>query len=1211
MPKKAEANLAALIESTDDYIWSVDLDFGLVTLNRAAKRELETSFGTRPALGMRPEQLLPPELAAEWIQLYERALRTGPFRLEYRFAHGRFVELSLNPIVFDGKMTGVSVFAKNITERKAAENALTVAEKKYRDIFDGALEGIFQTYPDGRPWTANSAVAKLLGYESVDDLMSTVKNVATDVCADQDERAAYIRLLEEHGSVMGFEGRFKRKDGSIIWISINGQRVLNPDGSVSHNQGFVVDITARKQAEAALRLSADSLREAQRIGMLGSYVLKLPEGVWTSSEVLDELFGIGAGYDRTLAGWRALIHPDDRDMMAIYFVDEVLGKRKEFDKEYRIIRASDGVERWVHGLGRVDFDQQGKPSRMHGVIKDITERKQVELKLRDSEERYRETFEQAAVGIVHTSFSGEFLRCNARFAEIIGYPLEKIRGMTFQQITVADDLAGSVGVLNELPSAKNGDAIWEKRYIKRDGSLVWVRITVSTQRDAMGRPLHYIAVVEDIDARKLAEDRLATAQVALEESETHYRTAFQTSLDGIAISHIDDGTYIDVNKAFRDMLGYERAEVVGQTSHQLNLWVDAGDRDSLVERLRRDASFRDVNVRFRKKSGDLIWILLSCSVIEIKGIHCILTVARDITATKAAEERLAAAKEAQRLSEARYRAAFQTSPHGVALNCLEDGRYLDVNGAFLETTGFNLDEVIGRTTQELNVWVDPGDQDRIVRSLLQDSVFRGDLQFRKKNGEMRWGRMSASLFKHEGVSCILSVTQDFTDAKAAKERLAEAQTALLRSEERYRTAFQTSLDSMHINRLADGMFIECNKAFLDITGYERHELIGRTSLDLSIWADIRDRKSWVDLLTQQSTCRDMEARFRKKNGDLYWGLFSSSLIELDGEACMLSVMRDISDAKAAAEEIRNLAFYDPLTGLPNRRLLLDRMHQVLTADAHCDRIHALLLIDLDHFKTLNDTLGHRAGDLMLQEVARRLNQCVQENDTVARLVGDEFVVMLENLGETAEDAAEDTKACAEKVLAALAQPYTIGARECRITAGIGITTFGDGREGADEVLQQADIAMDQAKAEGSNTVRFFSPALQTAVNARAAMEAELRHAIDANQFALFYQPQVDGARMIGAEALIRWNHPRRGLLLPGEFIALAEETGLILPLGDWVLETACNQIAAWALQPEPAYVSVAVNISARQFHQPDFVEKVLAALHRSGAAPQNLELELT
>jgi diguanylate cyclase (GGDEF)-like protein/PAS domain S-box-containing protein len=897
---------------------------------------------------MRPDEFLPPAFAAGWPPLYERALKSGPFRTEYRFANDRFVELSLNPIVADGKTTGVSVFAKDITERKAAERALIEAEKKYRDIFDGALEGIFQTYPDGRPRTANPAVAKLLGYESVDELMSTVKNVAADVCADQGERAAYLKLLEEHGSVMGFEGRLRRKDGSIIWVSLNGRRVFHSDGSVSHNEGFVVDITERKRAEAALRESAGSLREAQRIGGLGSYVLDIPSGVWTSSDEMDALFGIGKEYDRTLAGWLALVHPDDRASLAdpSSWLSAVEGKG--FDKEYRIVRQKDQAERWVQSFGKVEFDGQGQPLKFRGVIKDITERKQVELQLRDSEARYRETFEQAAVGIAHAMFDGKFLRCNARFAEIVGYPPEEIPDLTIQQVTAPEDLAQSLASLQRMGSAETGNANWEKRCVRKDGSLTWVRITASIQRDSAGRPLHYILVVQDISARKTAEERLAAAQEAL----------------------------------------------------------------------------------------------------------------------------------------------------------------------------------------------------RV-------------------------------------------------------------------SEERYRTAFQTSFDSVNINHLEDGMYIDCNKAFLDLTGYERHEVLGHTSLELNIWVDPRDRKSLVDVLRQSSSCRDLEVRFRKKNGELYWGLVSASVIELDGELCVLSVTRDISDAKAAAEQIRNLAFYDPLTGLPNRRLLLDRLQQLLTECAHDGRLHSVLLIDLDHFKTLNDTVNHQTGDLLLQEVARRLAKCVLETDTVARLVGDEFVVMIENQGATTEDAAKQAKACAGKVLASIAEPYLIGGHECRCTASIGITIFGDGTEGADEVLQQADIAMDRAKAEGSNTVRFFSPALLTAVNARAAMEADLRQAINANQFVLFYQPQVEGEHLIGAEALIRWNHPERGLLLPGEFIAFAEETGLILPLGDWVLEAACKQIACWARQEEPAYISVAVNISARQFRQPDFVEKVLAAIERTGAEPHNLELELT
>ena len=784
MSSQAEANLAALIESTEDYIWSVDLDYGLITFNQAVRRALETDFGTHLAIGMRPHQFLPPAIAAEWPPLYERALKSGPFRMEYPFANARTVELSVNPIVVDGKTTGVSVFAKDITERKTAEIALKEAERKYRDIFDGALEGIFQAYPDGRPRTVNPAAAKLLGYESVDEFMSTVKNVATDIYVDHGERAAYKKLLEDNGSVLGFETRFKRKDGSIIWVSLNGQRVFLPDGSVSHDEGFMVDITERKRAEAALRESADSLREAQRIGGLGSYVLELPCGVWTSSEVMDELFGINADYDRTLPGWLALMHADDRDMVNAHVAEEVFEKRKEFNMEYRIIRHNDGEERWVHGIGRVEFDAQGQPRKMRGIIKDITEQKRSEIELRNSEERYRKTFEQAAVGIAHTTFEGKFLRCNVRFAEIIGYPPLEIPGLTFQQVTAPEDLAQSLASLEKMGTVETGYATWEKRYVRKDGSLTWVRITTSIQRDSAGQPLHYIAVIEDINARKTAEERLAAAQGALQVSERRYRTAFQTSLDGVTIS-----------------------------------------------------------------------------------------------------------------------------------------------------------------------------------------------------------------------------------------------------------------------RVADGMFIDCNKAFLDTNGYELHEVLGRTSMELGIWPDPRDRKNFVDILRECSTCRDLEVRLRKKNGELYWGLLSASLIELDGEACMHSVVRDISDAKAAEEEIRNLAFYDPLTGIPNRRLLLERLRQVSGCGSPAGRMHALMLIDLDNFKTLNDTLGHQVGDLLLQEVAQRLIKCVLETDTVARFVRRRVCGHARGPERDCRGSRRAGQGgAAEKMLAAIAQPYLLEGRECRSTASIGITVFGDGRE---------------------------------------------------------------------------------------------------------------------------------------------------------------------
>jgi diguanylate cyclase (GGDEF)-like protein/PAS domain S-box-containing protein len=412
-------------------------------------------------------------------------------------------------------------------------------------------------------------------------------------------------------------------------------------------------------------------------------------------------------------------------------------------------------------------------------------------------------------------------------------------------------------------------------------------------------------------------------------------------------------------------------------------------------------------------------------------------------------------------------------------------------------------------------------------------------------------------------------------------------------------------------RISDGVIVDVNDAFLKVTGYERHEVIGRTMTGLRIWAVARDQIRLVQMLRDNSDCRDLEFKFRKKNGEVIWARLSVDTIEVDGASCFLSFARDISEAKVAEEKIVGLAFYDPLTGLANRRLIMERLTRSVTATSRSHRKRALLFIDLDDFKTLNDTLGHHIGDLMLQEVSRRIANCVRETDTVGRLGGDEFVVLLEDLNETPEHAAAQAKAVAEKVLAAIALPYLLSGHDCRSASSIGITVFGDQEKGVNELLQQADIAMYQAKESGRNTVKFFAPELQAAVNARASAEDDISRAIHAKQFVLHFQPQVECGRLIGAEALLRWNHPTRGLVPPCEFIPLAEKTGLIMFLGNWVLETACTQLAAWGTREETAHLTLAVNISVQQMRHHCFVEQVLGTLNRTGANPQKLRLELT
>ncbi|MBX9959397.1 MAG: EAL domain-containing protein [Burkholderiaceae bacterium] len=451
--------------------------------------------------------------------------------------------------------------------------------------------------------------------------------------------------------------------------------------------------------------------------------------------------------------------------------------------------------------------------------------------------------------------------------------------------------------------------------------------------------------------------------------------------------------------------------------------------------------------------------------------------------------------------------------------------------------------------------------------------------------------------------------------QAYRERLQEmarAHEVLRQSELKFATTFNANPVAGSIATQAEGRIVAVNDNFVRDFGWSREELEGRTAVEIGLWSDMQARTQFREALSRQGRTMNHETVWRHRNGELRRISISSSVIELDGVSYILSFCTDITTRKAAEEEIQRLAFYDPLTGLPNRRLLMDRLEQAMTACARHQRLGALLFIDLDNFKTLNDTHGHDMGDLLLRQVAQRLASSVREGDTVARLGGDEFVVMLEDLSRDAVEAATQAEIVGRKILTALNELYEIRALNVHSTPSLGATLFGAEVENLEEPIKRADLAMYQAKNAGRNTIRFYDPRMQSLLLARADLERDLRAALQQDQFVLHYQPQVQrGGLVAGAEALLRWQHPQRGLVPPAEFIALSEETGLILPLGEHVLELACRQLALWATQPGMAHLTLSVNVSPRQFQQEKFVEQVLAVLQRTGAPPARLKLELT
>ncbi|GAD21239.1 EAL domain-containing protein [Acidovorax sp. MR-S7] len=395
-------------------------------------------------------------------------------------------------------------------------------------------------------------------------------------------------------------------------------------------------------------------------------------------------------------------------------------------------------------------------------------------------------------------------------------------------------------------------------------------------------------------------------------------------------------------------------------------------------------------------------------------------------------------------------------------------------------------------------------------------------------------------------------------------------------------------------------------------GWTREEVLGRSIATL-LYKDTRDFERATAAVMQQGDWSGEILQY-DRNGRAIEAEGRWTLVRNDrGEPeSVLAINADIGQRKESEREIQRLAFFDPLTGLPNRIRLMERIGQALRKAQHQRQGGALLFIDLDNFKTLNDTLGHDKGDQLLQLVAQRLTTCVRGVDTVARLGGDEFVVMVEDLSAEAEALALHARGVGEKILSVLSTPYVLTGYQYRSTPSIGIALFNDAPTTVGELLQQADLAMYQAKTAGRSTLRFFNPGMQLAVAERASLEADLRNALSQQEFLLHYQPQIDAQeRIVGVEALLRWAHPQRGMVSPAQFIPLAEETGLILPLGRWVLHTACSMLAAWQHDPALAPLTMAVNVSSRQFRNDGFVDDVARVLAVTGAPPGQLKLELT
>ncbi|MCX7175889.1 MAG: EAL domain-containing protein [Proteobacteria bacterium] len=739
--------------------------------------------------------------------------------------------------------------------------------------------------------------------------------------------------------------------------------------------------------------------------------------------------------------------------------------------------------------------------------------------------------------------------------------------------------------------------------------LMSLLLSVMVYAAMLAPPLRAVRRLRAVNAALLIE------QDALRESRERFDLAIRGSSVGVWDWNVRTGD-IFVSDRWCELMGYAPGEIVVGTN-TWSEWIHPEDVEVAIDQMRQHFRLRtryDSEYRIRVKSGEYRWFHNRGQAIwNAEGTAIRLAGSTsDITERRRSEDELRLNELALESQNSLVTSLLKNLPVGVFMVEAPSGRPLMANDEAVRLLGRGIlpdasRETLAEVYSAYKVGASdyyPVEEMPIVLGMNGVTSHVEDMLVERPDGTKVLLEVFGSPMVDDRGQIYASLVSfiDITERKDGEDQLRKLSFAV-----------EQSPESIIITNL-DGDIEYVNEAFVKKTGYSREEAIGKNPRILhsgktppeafaALWETLTQGKSWKG-----------EFHNRRKDGSEYTEHAVIMPIHWpDGRIThYVAVKEDVTAKKAAALEINTLAFYDPLTSLPNRRLLLDRLKQALASSNRNKRYGALLFIDLDNFKTLNDTLGHDIGDLLLQQVAQRLTICVREGDTVARLGGDEFVVMLEDLSENMEESAAQTKTVGEKILSTLNQSYQLGRYPHLSTPSIGVTLFADQQETIDELLKRADLAMYQAKAAGRNTLRFFDPEMQSVVTARAALEADLREALLKSQFLLHYQAQVVGeGRVTGVEVLLRWQHPQRGMVSPADFIPLAEDTGLILPLGHWVLQTACSQLTLWAARPEMAHLTIAVNVSARQFHHKDFVGQVVAVLDATGANPNRLKLELT
>ncbi len=1191
--RESEQHLLSVTNSAQDAIVSADNHGNIIFWNEGARNIFgydEEEVVGKPLLILMPEKYREAHAKGMWryVETGEKNVIGQTVELHGLKKDGTEFPLELSLGVWEtAKGKYFTFIMRDITERQLARKSLRESEQRYRYLGEGIMHQVWTALPNGELDYVNNRTCEYFGRTSEQIIGEGWQNVIhpEDLpnCIEK-----WTKSLEK-GADYEVAFRLKRADGEYFWHLGRATAGRDADENIIKWFGTNSDIHSQKSAEKASKKSEEKFRSIIETTNDWIWEIDLDGNSTYNNPAIETILGY---MPEELHGKSFLPFMFEEDRLEIEQVfPQFIAEKRGWNNLVCRWNHKDGSIRYLESSAVPVLDDGGEVIGFRGTDHDITERMQAEEKLRASEEWLRAILDGSRDGIIIED-GKEIVYINNSYTQLLGYDTpEELVGKNISDILPAENAERLSEYGRRRLRGEKIPSTYEFKGKRKDGTLIEVEGAVSTS--VIGDRKYIMTAIRDIAERK-------QARAELQKNVSLLTSTFEATADGILVVDLDDNI-VTYNEKFIKMWQIPDEIIKSRDNKKAANYVltqleNSENFTTVTEYLTSNPEIKNKDI-LKFKDGKIFERYNHPQMLNGEVIGRVVSF-RDITERKRAESAL-------RESEERFRSFMNNSP-AVAFMKDEAGRYIYINKTMEQVFDLKMKDLLGKTDYD---WL-PEDAARNVlendRKVLATDKTAELLETvpLPDGSERKWLTFKFPVTDSLDNKFIGGTAIDVTDKERDKIALSE-------SEYKLRTLVENMSEGL-LQVDKEEVITYVNNRFCEMIGYEREELLGKTTFDILLDEEGGKFVREANRKRQKNESNQYELRLKTKSGETLWTLVGGVPIYniSDEFTGTMGVITDITQRKRTEDQLLHDAFHDALTGLANRTLFMDHLRMTIErGKSRHSNFYAVLFLDFDRFKIINDSLGHAEGDKLLKLIAKRLQASVRTGDLVARIGGDEFVILLSELVESNEALL-----IAERIQNDLKAAFDVSGREIIISASIGVALSTAGHESAEDMLRDADIAMYRAKGEGRADYRVFDQKMHEHASNQLQLETEMRAALKNKEFEVHYQPiiNLETESLVGFESLIRWNHPERGMIPPFEFISVAEENGMILPLGQWILYESCRQLREWQNKfPSASGLTISVNLSCKEFLQFDLAEQIAVTLKKTGLDPHSLKLEIT